>query len=391
MNVLEINDNFLPELGGTQIHMHSLCTCLIARGHKPIVLAWEPSKPSFEIVDRIRVHRFWMPLLFRMTRYVAILYLSLRILSLVRRYKIDIIHAHDYFCGLASVLAGRLLGKPVVATFHIPLWFWPNLELPAYVSPIEPLLKRYFNNSVASIICNSEWTRQDTLMLGFPSSKLKVIYNWLVEFPKCKIAHSIDVLEEFDLGKKEFVLSVGRLEDKNKGFSMLISALRLLIRKGYDLDLVIVGDGPDKEMLMKHSLNLGIKDQVHLLSRLSDLELACLYSRCSLFVLPSIIEPFGLVLLEAMSFGKSIVATRVGGVPEVVEDNRNGILVDPTPNELASGIEMLLSTPQMREALETKSREIVSEKFSVQNCYATVNFLEAISKQQNRWEEGIVT
>jgi glycosyltransferase involved in cell wall biosynthesis len=123
VNILELNDNFLPKMGGTQVHMYSLCRCLVARGHKPIVLAWEPSKPSFEVMDKIIVHRFWMPFLFQMLRYPAILYLSLRILSLMRRYKIEIIHAHDYFCGLASVLAGRFLGKPIVVTFHIPMWF----------------------------------------------------------------------------------------------------------------------------------------------------------------------------------------------------------------------------------------------------------------------------
>lgn len=384
VNVLELNDNFLPQIGGTQVHMYSLCRCLVARGHKPIVLAWEPSKPSFEVMDEMVVHRFWMPFLFQVLRYPAILYLSLRILSLMRRYKIEIIHAHDYFCGLASVLAGRLLGKPVVVTFHIPMWFWPNLELPVYVSPIEPLLKKYFINSVAGIICNSESTRQETLKLGFPGSKLKVIHNWLVQFSKDEITQSTDALPKFNLDKRDFILSVGRLEDKHKGFSILVSALELLTKRGYDLDLAIVGEGPDREMLRMHSLKLGIKDRVHLLGSVSTSELTSLYEKCVLFVLPSVIEPFGLVLLEAMSFGKPIVATRVGGIPEVIENGENGLLVEPTPNALASGMEMILSTPHISEAFAKRSPEVVSEKFSIKNCYATINYLERASKAETQ-------
>ncbi len=384
VNVLELNDNFLPQIGGTQVHMYSLCRCLVAKGHKPVVLAWEPSKPSFEVMDEMVVHRFWMPFLFQVLRYPAILYLSLRILSLMRRYKIEIIHAHDYFCGLASVLAGRLLGKPVVVTFHIPMWFWPNLELPVYVSPIEPLLKKYFINSVAGIICNSESTRQETLKLGFPGSKLKVIHNWLVQFSKDEITQSTDALPKFNLDKRDFILSVGRLEDKHKGFSILISALELLTKRGYDLDLAIVGEGPDREMLRMHSLKLGIKDRVHLLGSVSNSELTSLYEKCVLFVLPSVIEPFGLVLLEAMSFGKPIVATRVGGIPEVIENGENGLLVEPTPKALASGIEMILSTPHIGEAFTKRSPEVVSEKFSIRNCYATIDFLEGASKAETQ-------
>jgi len=299
----------------------------------------------------------------------------------VSRYNIDIIHAHDYFCGLASVLAGKLLGKPVVVTFHDPMWFWPNVELPAFVSPIEPLFKKYFINSVAYIICNSAFTRRETLKLAFPPSKLKVIYNWLTKSPRREKAYSIDILRKFDLDRNRFILSVGRLEDKNKGFSMLISALKLLISRGYNIDLAIVGEGPDKEMLMEHSQKLKVENQVHILGQLSDIELTCLYTKCDLFVLPSLLEPGGgLVLLEAMSFAKPIVATKVGGIPEIIEDGENGILVEPSPSALASGIEMLLSTPHLVEAFAKRSSEIVSEKFSLKNCYTTIDFIESITQ-----------
>jgi len=379
MKIIEIHAGFLPKTGGVETHMYGLCKRLIEKGNEPIVLTWGSSRPFFEIVSKTKVHRFWMPRLFSLTRYAEIFYLSLWIIYFGRKYHVNLIHAHNYLWGLASVIAGRFLRKPIVVTIHDPMWYWPHLAPPAFVSPIEPILKKYFVKFVSVIICNSKFTCRELLRLGFPRSKLRVIYNWVPLFQKHEMSHSNDFLKKFHLHKKSFVLSVGRL-DKLKGFSMLINAFRLLVNKGRDLDLVIVGEGPDKGRLMKQALKLGLKNHVHLLGRVSHMELACLYEACELFVLPSRFEGLGLVLLEAMSFGKPIVSTRVGGVPEVIEDGRNGILVDLKPGSLASGIERLLLDSDLKEVFAKRSQEVLSEKFSVNNCYATVDLLEKISR-----------
>lgn len=380
MKILEVYANFLPRVGGVERHIYGLCKCLIHRGHNPIVLTWGPSAPSFEIIEGIRIHRFWMPRLFYLTRYPQFLYLFLRTIYVVKKYNVDIIQAHDYPAGVPTALAGGLLRKPVVVTFHLPMWFWPNLVLPTYVCTIEPILKKCFLNFVAAVICNSKFTRREILKLGLSPSKVKVIYNWVASLPRCNMNHLSGVLKKFGLNEKNFILSVGRLDDRHKGFSMLIQALGLLKNKGYDLTLAIAGKGRDKQLLMDYSIELGIKHHVRFLDSVSDTDLACLYEGCELFVLPSRLEGFGLVLLEAMSFGKPIVSTKVGGIPEVIENGINGILVDPEPSALASGIEMLLSSPHLKKGFAERSREIVSEKFSLKNCYATIDFLEAASR-----------
>lgn len=376
MNVLELYSNFLPSWGGVQRHIHDLCRCLIKRGHQPIVSAWIPSKPSCEIIDEIIVDRFEMPLFLYFIRYPGILYLSFRIICLARRYNIDVIHAHSYTLGIASALAGRVLRIPVVVTFHLPglgiAW------LPAFMSPVEQILKRFFICSTAVIICVSKYIHKETLKLGFPSSELKTMYNWLPQFPRCNVSGLDRVLQKFNLGGKHFILSVGRLLDSHKGFSLLIRALRILIDKGYELDLAIVGAGPDREALWKCSVKFGLGSRVHMLGSLSDTDLACLYTKCDVFVLPSRFEGFGLTLLEAMSFGKPVVATNVGGIPEVVEDGRSGILVDPDSDALALGVERLLSAPNLRNVFTKRSEEVIRTKFSKSNCYATVKLLETV-------------
>ena len=382
MRVLEVYRSFLPRIGGAQTHIYGLCRCLIERGHEPIVLAWEPSKSSLQVIDKIRVRRFWIPSLLRAARYPAIYYLVSQIFWQTRRYDVDIIHAHGYFHGIACALAGRVLNKPVVVTFHSPMWGWPELELPFYISPIEPLLKKYLVHSVAAFICTSKFTHREMQKSGFPISKLKMIHNWVTQLPKGTTSCSTRTLKKFDPYGKRFILSTGRLVDTEKRFSVLIGAFSLLVNKGYDLDLVIAGDGPDKEMLLKYSVKLGIRSRVHLLGRVARRDLSYLYEACEVFAHPSLLEGFGLVVLEAISFGKPVVATKIGGIPEIIEDGKNGILVDGKPNALASGIERLLSNPRLKEDFAKRSQEIVSKKFSKDNCYITIHFLESILKSQ---------
>lgn len=383
MNVLEVYGSFLPKQGGVQRHIHDLCTCLTKRRHKPLVIAWNPSKPVFEVIDGVKICRFRIPFLLRILRYPMIFYLFLRIAHLVRKYDIDVIHAHDYIPALASVLAGLSVRKPVVVTFHLPIWS-TTYFLPWYLFPLslfEQILKKCLVNYAVVIICVSKFTCRETMKLGFPSSKLKVIYNWMTFLPRCSTSNLNNVLKKFGLNRRPFILSVGRLVDSQKGFSMLIHALNLLANKAYDIDLAIVGDGPDKKRLIECSAKLGIGDRVHLLSHISDLDLACLYRGCEIFVLPSRLEAFGLVLLEAMSFRRPVVATRVGGIPEVVENGCGGILVDPNPTSLASGIEKLLLTPHMRDTFTKKSLEVISIKFSKQNCETTADLIETVFKR----------
>lgn len=382
VRVLEVYRSFLPRAGGAQTHIYGLCRCLIERGHEPIVLAWEPSKPSFQVIDKIRVHRFGIPTLLRAARYPAIYHLVLQIFMLTRRYDVDIIHAHGYFHGIACALAGKVLNKPVIVTFHSPMWGWPEIELPFYISSIEPLLKKYLLYSVAAFICTSEFTRREMHKSGFPISRLKMIRNWVTQFPKGTTSCSTGTLKKFGLYGRRFFLSIGRLVDIEKGFSVLIGAFSLLVNKGCDLDLVVAGDGPDKEMLLKYSVKLGVKDRVHFLGSVASSDLSDLYEACEVFVHPSRLEAFGLVVLEAISLGKPVVATKTGGIPEIIEDGRNGILVDGKPDALASGIEMLLSNPRLKEDFAKRSQEIVSEKFSKDNCYVTIDFLESILRSQ---------
>jgi glycosyltransferase involved in cell wall biosynthesis len=301
-------------------------------------------------------------------------------LYLVKKYKINIIHAHDYLPGLSAALTGVFSRTPVVVTFHLPVQY-TTFYLPSYLSPfilIEKVFKKCFDFWVGEIICVSKFTFDETLKLGFPISKLKLIYNWVPFSPAQDQQPTLNTLRKFNLSGKPYVLSVGRLQERQKCFSILIHAFKLLLNKGHKLDLVIVGGGPDKEAYEKISLRNHTEDKIHFFSNVAKADLANLYKSCVLFVFPSYLEGLPLALLEAMFYGKPIVATMVGGIPEVIEDGYNGLLVNPDSNSILLAMEKMLLTPGLKESFGRRSKEVVSRKFSRNNMKATISLFERI-------------
>jgi L-malate glycosyltransferase len=381
MKVLEVYADFLPKRGGVATHIFDLSKEMIEQGHEPVVLVWDPPKPSFEVIEGIKVHRFYSPYFFQILRYPLMFYLSFRILLTAKQYDVDVIHAHDYLPGLSSAFASRFLHKPVAVTFHLPIdktsWISDKL-LP--VAPIELLLKKVFIRYVKFVICVSRFTFQDSLKY-FPEQRLKIIYNWVKknrEIPE-KVIDA--VLTKYHLSGTRFALSVGRLEEGQKAFSLLINALKIVVDKGIDLDLVLVGNGPQKNEYISLSKKLNIQDRVHILTGLDDLELSCLYKSCCFFALSSTYEALPIVVLEAMNYGKPVVATKTGGLAEIVEDGYNGILVNINSKDIARGIVELLTNTEIINNAESRSKEIISKKFSTRNASETIELLTSISRE----------
>jgi glycosyltransferase involved in cell wall biosynthesis len=244
---------------------------------------------------------------------------------------------------------------------------------------IEKLFKKFFNFWVSSIICVSKFTYNDAVKIGFPTSKLKVIYNWAT-FSDLVIKPSNSILFEIrNFSGKPFILAVGHLIEKQKRFSLLIQAFNKLLKKGYALNLVIVGDGPDRDTYEKYAASNNIDDKILFINNVSDENLIYLYQNCEVFVIPSYLEGMPLVLLEAMCFGKPIVATTFGGVTEVIQNGFNGFLVNHDPCSMSNGIEKILLDAKIKASFGKASQQIASKNFSRKNLKATVLLLERLA------------
>lgn len=168
--------------------------------------------------------------------------------------------------------------------------------------------------------------------------------------------------------RKEIIF-VGRLVTR-KGVKFLIEAFHQ-VHRSVSHDLVIIGSGPERGRLEESVANLGLKDRVRFTGTISDDTLNQYYSSCSFLVLPAVYdekgdtEGLGVVLLEAMSCGKPVIASNIGGITDIVVDQKNGFLVPPAdPTALAAAIMRMAKDRKLRSTLGSAARKTVDEKFN---------------------------
>jgi glycogen(starch) synthase len=177
---------------------------------------------------------------------------------------------------------------------------------------------------------------------GIDKSKIRVINNGVDFFVKNKQTDAGEIEKRFKVHGKNLVLFVGALE-KRKGVEFLIRAVPRISQKIQNVKVIVVGNGSEKITLENLADELDVRNKVLFTGYLKEEDLHALYSMAEVFVLHSLYETFSLVLLEAMTHGKPIVATKILGTTELVKPGFNGILVDPKDSEsLADAIVKLL-------------------------------------------------
>jgi glycosyltransferase involved in cell wall biosynthesis len=209
------------------------------------------------------------------------------------------------------------------------------------------------------IVANSQAFRRDFLNV-FPdlSAKTIVIHN------------SVNVAELNGLMpnkahdvQRRYVLCVASHNDK-KAIDVLIQAMARIAREEPSLRLVLVGDGPLRNSLEELAVMLGLREQIEFLGAQGRTKVVELLYGCTAFVLPSRSEPFGIAIVEALACRKPVVATRVGGIPEIIEDGRNGLLVEPdNAGALAEALMKVLKDENLQKALGRNGYKTVQEHF----------------------------
>ena len=177
------------------------------------------------------------------------------------------------------------------------------------------------------------------------------------------------------------IISVGRLIEK-KGWKYLVEACALLRDSGLSFDCRIVGDGPDEEALRHLIRELRLKERVHLIGPRSQTEIIDLLAESSVFVLPAIRDRKGdsdnlpTVLIEALASSLPVVTTKVAGIPEIVEEGKNGFLVpEQDSKQLALAIERFCHDPSRLQAFGRESRRIAEQTFALEITVAQLRAL----------------
>jgi glycosyltransferase involved in cell wall biosynthesis len=222
-----------------------------------------------------------------------------------------------------------------------------------------------FASADAIVGCSSALSKRIIAFQPRFKNKVVTIHNGLSR-ERLLADRDVSYALEPQIAKRKFILAVATFEQK-KGLDLLIQAFALQQSlKSQEIDLVLVGvdrgAGGELRSLVER---LGLRGRVHFFEAVPHARLHAFYSAATLFCLPSRSEPFGIVLLEAGAFGCAVIATAVGGIPEIITDGVTGKLVRPEdPHALAQGIDELLSSPETRARLAAALSERVFEHFT---------------------------
>lgn len=286
------------------------------------------------------------------------------LVNIIKQNQIDIVHTHG---SLSGRIAGKIAGVKIVFTRHTP----------GIVHPFGSLkwtINKYSNLMLCDkIIAVSDYIAAQLEAAGLPKNRIATIYNGIDISSYTGPYNIAGLREELGLTGGHLLLHIARLEEV-KGHKYLFEALALLDRKKYDAQLIVVGDGSQQEKLRRLTEVYNITDRVVFTGAVNDVR--PLIAISDIVLLPSLAEALGIVLLEGMSMGKPCIASRVGGIPEVVADGRSGILVPPrNTTALLNAMVKLLENPALAAEMGQTGRQAVIDKFDL---YLKVREVEKI-------------
>ncbi len=333
MRIVQLNPFHYPYMGGIEHRIHHISS-LLGREHEVIVLTGQlANTETEEEMGNYRTIR--LPSRFY-TAYNPPHIVTHGILEKLNELGPDIVDFHYRWSGSYRKAMRRYRGGKVF-TFHNT--FGEGEGLMRALSTLNDITYFRFLREFDRIVCVSEFIKRDLERRGFPSEMLESVPN------------GVDAPERLKPVEGDFILFIGRLV-RTKGLDYLIRAMRSV-----DHRLVIAGGGPEEKRLRKIVSENGLSERVEIKGRVSEGEKHRLLNECKLFVFPSTWESYGIAAVEAMSYGKPIIASDVGGLPEVVRDA--GELV-PSRDEtaLAKAINELLEDGEGRREYGRRGREI---------------------------------
>lgn len=282
--------------------------------------------------------------------------------------RIQIVHAHGYKADLFLRLI-RVPGLATVSTVH----GWSKQDL-AIKGKVYRYLDAIALRGMDSVIAVSRAVADDLLKRGVSAKGITVIYNG-ISLDACRSKGSRQQLRKnFDISEKDFVICcVGRLA-KVKGHTYLVEAIERLLKDVPNCCLVIAGDGPLRSQLLQLIADRGLDRLVRLVGFTEDIP--AFLGMSDVFALPSLSEGLPISLLEAMALRLPVVASSVGGIPEVICSPKYGILVPPAdPIRLYLALKDLYHQPRRRDNLGNAGFDLVRDTFSARAMAAQYDAL----------------
>ena len=342
---------FAPSVGGVEELTRRLGLQLVANGHDVEIWTSRSNGDSWlprDVVDGLPVIRSTFPapkshLLTLAKLGVRAPRELLRFRREIQRFQPDVLHVQCFSSnGAYATALSRLTDTPLVVTLQGETMM-DDHNVFEHSEFLRRALRHAMGRADAVTAC-SQFTLDDAITrFGLADGKGQVIFNGVdLDEPGS---------EAMDLPFPRFVLAMGRVVEK-KGFDLLLHAWKRVCSDMEGVGLVIGGDGRELPALRRLVEDLALQDRVHFAGPMGRGNVAWAMRQCEAFVMPSRLEPFGIVVLEAWRAGAPVVASSRGGAPEFVADSATGLVVDPfdTP-ALTRTLLRLLTSTELRAAL----------------------------------------
>jgi len=299
--------------------------------------------------------------LYRVYRY------GLNVARVAKKHRVHVIHAHfAYPEGFAALFAKHETKKKLVVTLHgYDILTEPTIGYGIRLDPAYDKMVRRVLKEADAVIAASTATYAEALNAGVEERSLYLIPNGVdVDRFNPSLDGSI-IRKKYGIEDKFIVFAIRHHVPKN-GLKYLINAIPMVKEKIPNVVFVIGGDGPLRpyhELLAKR---LEISGSVIFVGQIAQKELPYYYAACDVSVIPSVVEAFGLVTIESMSCGKPVIGSRVGGIPDVIEDGVNGFLVRPKDSvAIAEKIILLAEHLDVARKMGEECRRTAETKFDI--------------------------
>src|ERR1051325_2219964 len=358
-NVLQLFDSF--NQGGTEWQTVQLTRLLHESGrHRLFLATLNDEGPLRAEVERLGFHDIPSFSLQNFYNFNAMKQLW-RLASLMRKNKIDLVHAHDFYTNIFGTAAAKLAGvRARIAS---------RRETEGIRSPAKRWLERRAYNAASAVVANAEAIRTQLIAEGLSPEKVVTIHNGLnvAHVTPSHDAQRAELLESFKLpNSRRFVTIVANMRHVMKDQATFLRAAQLTRAAVPDSSFILAGEGEQMPDLRRLAADLGLAENAFFIGRCQ--RIADLLAISDVCVLSSKgVEGFSNSILEYMAAGRPVVATDVGGAREAVVENETGFIV-PSGNDesMADRVVSLLRDPEKAHAMGERGRQVVEANFSSQ-------------------------
>lgn len=365
MNIAIFTDTYLPTMDGIVTTIVNTQKCLKDKGHQIHLFCPDAGKPENEREDitylkSISYHRY--------PSYRLAVFPDNQE-EILKEFSPDIVHSHGLaFMGLKAIRAAKYTKVPLVLTYHTLL-----SEAMSFYNPL-PIPKGISNKLLEVYV---EWflSRGNIITVGTEAIKRKLILDSNV-FENAVVVPSgvdinrfnptvsgVDIRKHYNLEDSEVIVHLSRI-GREKNISLILRAMKHVIKSRPCAKLLIGGEGPAKTYYMNLAKNLGVNENTLFAGFVSPDDLPLFYAAGDVFVIASKFETQGLTTIEAMASGVPVAGINHGAIPEVVDHGVNGYLFSENPKDCAMKI---ISALEEKDSLSKNARK-TAEKYSMELC-----------------------